>query len=357
MLSAVPPDAATVRASLLPWFRRHARPLPWRKSKSAYRIWLSEIMLQQTQISTVIPYYLRFLKAFPSVERLAEAPSERVLELWSGMGYYRRARNLHGAAKILTQKYRGRFPADFKLALGLPGVGDYTARAVLSIAYNQPYTLIDGNVTRVMARFLALRGNPGRSAFRRALEQELGRLLSRRRAGNFNQAMMELGETICLPRLPRCPACPLRRWCRAFAAGQPEAYPAPKRRRAAEQWHLATGVLKSGGRYLMVRGLDEGLLDGLWNFPAALGKTPAESLRRLQEKLHRTLPDEISLRAPSHQLRHNITYRSIEVDLYKGELPAQLQGKDSRWMTRTEINRSAVSQLSRKVARYLGDPA
>lgn len=336
---------------MLRWFRRHARRLPWRESKSSYKVWLSEIMLQQTQIATVIPYYRRFLAEFPSVERLAAAPLERVLELWSGLGYYRRARHLHLAARAMVEKHGGRFPQDFDQARCLPGVGDYTARAVVSIAYGQPCAVLDGNVARVMARLLALRGSLPQPAFRRTIEENLDLLLSRRRPGNFNQALMELGQTICLPRSPQCPSCPLRRWCRAYRMGKPESFPQPRPRRQEEKWHLATAVLHQNRRFLLFRGLDDGLLDDLWNFPSALGESSAKALARLREKLRRALGISISLKEPRHQLHHSITYRSIHVQVYTGELSGRPRANGYRWFPAGRVEQAAVSQLARKIAR------
>jgi len=211
---------AAIRRALLAWFRAYARELPWRETRDPYAIWLSEIMLQQTQIATVIPYYHRFLAAFPTVTALARAPLERVLELWSGLGYYRRARHLHAAAQAVAVNYAGHFPEDYATLRTLPGIGDYTARAVLSIAFRQPYAVLDGNVARVIARLEARCGNLHKTQFRKAVERELAALLSRREPGDFNQAMMELGQTICLPRSPHCPGCPLSKWCRPAAAAR-----------------------------------------------------------------------------------------------------------------------------------------
>jgi A/G-specific adenine glycosylase len=346
-------EAAALRTTLLRWFSRHARNLPWRESKSSYKVWLSEIMLQQTQIAAVIPYYRRFLAKFPTVERLAAAPLERVLELWSGLGYYRRARHLHQAARALVEKHGGRFPENLAEARRLPGVGEYTARAVLSIAYDQPYAVLDGNVARVMARLLALRGSLPQPAFRSAIEENLDLLLSRRSPGNFNQALMELGQTLCLPRSPQCPVCPLRRGCRAFLAGKPEAYPQARARRQAEEWHLAAAVLHRSGRFLLLRGLDDGLLDDLWNFPSALGTSSAQALTRLREKLSSTLEATVALKEPRHQLRHNITYRSIHVQVYTGAFEGRPRGSGFRWFSAGAVEQAAVSQLARKIAREL----
>ena len=353
MVSSSRSSADEARRSLLRWYQRRSRALPWRKSRNPYTIWVSEIMLQQTQIETVIPYYQRFIREFPTVSRLAEAPLERVLELWSGLGYYRRARNLHRAAQELVEKHKGLFPRELKQALLLPGVGDYTAKAVLSIAYNQPYAVLDGNVARVMARFLALRGNLHQPRFRRRIEENLESLLSRRSPGNFNQAVMELGQTVCLPRSPRCPVCPLRKWCRGFQSGGAESYPQPRPRRQAEQWHLATAVLRKNQQIMLVRGLDDGLLGDLWNFPSALGRDNSEALAQLKEKLCSLLGTAPSLKGPEHKLRHNITHRSIQVHVYKGILNSRTTGKRFRWFHPRSVGQAAVSQLARKIAGKL----
>lgn len=351
MLLLASSEAAALRASLLRWFGHCARPLPWRQSKSAYRVWLSEIMLQQTQVATVIPYYRRFIKEFPTVIDLAAAPLERVLELWSGLGYYRRARDLHRAARMVSDRHEGRFPRDVGQARALPGVGDYTARAVLSIAYDQPYPVIDGNVARVMARLLAVRGNPSRPAFRQMLSRNLEVFLSRRKPGNFNQAMMEVGQMVCLPRQPRCSACPLRRGCRAFRLRKPESFPIPRARRAVEEWHLATALLRRNHRILLTRGLTQGLLNDLWNFPSALGRSSSQALTQLEDKLRSDLKVSTALEKPSQQLQHRITYRSIQVRVYTGKVLKAFRGNEYRWFPVNAIERAAVSQLARKITR------
>src|SRR5208337_2504402 len=191
------PTSAAIRRALLEWFRANARTLPWRGTADPYAVWVSEIMLQQTQIAAVTPFYQRFLEAFPTVSHLARAPLERVLELWSGLGYYRRARHLHQAAKELVRRFAGAFPQDYEQIRSLPGIGDYTARAVLSIAFDQVHTLLDGNVARVLSRLAALQGNLHQLDFRRAAENELELLLAPRSSGDFNQSLMELGQTLC----------------------------------------------------------------------------------------------------------------------------------------------------------------
>ena len=350
-----PPAAlsTSIRRKLLAWFQAEARDLPWRGTHDPYAIWVSEVMLQQTQIATVIPYYLRFLEAFPVVAELAAAPLERVLELWSGLGYYRRARHLHQAAQAVAENFRGRFPEDYAALRTLPGIGDYTARAVLSIAFNQPYAVLDGNVARVVARLFALHGHLQQPRFRREVEAELATLLSRPHPGQFNEAMMELGQTICLPRGPRCSACPLEKWCQGFLSGNPQAYPLPRPRRAAESHYLATALIRRGTRVAMVRGLEDGLLDGLWNFPAAFGRSRAHSLDALREKLHLLTHGSVSLGEPLAEFRHTITYRSIRGHIYPVEgVRGNLRGA-VRWFELASVPHAAISQLARKIVQAI----
>ncbi len=329
-------------------------------------------MLQQTQVATVIPFYRRFLEAFPSVSGLARAPLERVLELWSGLGYYRRARHLHQAAQVIAQNYAGRIPQDYDSVRRLPGIGDYTAKAVLSIAFNQPYAVLDGNVARVIARLKCLPGNLHQPRFRQAVEAALAQMLSRKEPGNFNQALMELGQTICLPRGPRCPACPLARWCAAFGRGNPEAWPLPRPRRSAEPHHLAVALLRHGNKLAMVRGLTGGLLSDLWNFPSAFGKSPAKALEALRQKLAalfgqpgRSARERHSvaqnLRAasrgvplpsdPMAEFRHSITFRAIQGQVYSGKLLHPLRNTPLRWFNLRQLPQAAISQLARKVIK------
>ena len=342
-----------IRRALLAWFRRNARSLPWRKSRDPYAVWVSEVMLQQTQVATVIPYYQRFLEAFPTIEDLARAPLERVLELWSGLGYYRRARYLHQAAKELVRRFAGAFPRDYEQIRSLPGIGDYTARAVLSIAFDLPYTLLDGNVARVLSRLAALEGNLHQLGFRRAVEAQLERLLSRRSPGHFNQALMELGQTLCLPRAPQCAACPVQSWCRGYKSGQPQLYPQPRPRRAAETHYLAAAILQHGRRVVMVRGLGDGLLDDLWNFPSAFGRSRAEALASLRDKLAGFGSLSLTLGDSVAELHHGITYRSIRVHAYPVEISNPPRKAGLRWFPISSLRRAAISQLARKIAQQV----
>jgi len=350
-------------------------------------------MLQQTQVATVIPYYNRFIQEFPTVAALAAAPQERVLEFWSGLGYYRRARMMHQAAREMATRFDGRFPGTYDGARSLPGVGDYTARAVLSIAYNRPYAVLDGNVARVIARLRARRGNIHQRTFCQAVESDLAKLLSRRRPGDFNQALMQLGQAVCLPRAPRCEQCPLRSGCRAFKLGQPEDFPSPRPRRAAENHFLAAAIIRDGGRVAVVRGLDDGLLGDMWNFPAAFGRTKQAARNSLATKLEAVFPAPVQLKSRIGEVKHTITHRQIRVALYpvdwngsvgvgpgsvsltalglsKGRalpafvgaqhaaplrvVPARKSAVESvRWLPLSQFRRAAVSRLAHKIAAAL----
>ncbi len=318
-------------------------------------------MLQQTQIATVIPYYQHFLEAFPTVADLAQATLERVLELWSGLGYYRRARHLHQAAQAVMVHFAGRFPQDYASLRTLPGIGDYTAKAVLSIGFNQPYAVLDGNVARVVARLFALRGNLHQPKFRRRVEKELAALLAPRSPGDFNEALMELGQTLCLPHGALCGSCPTRKWCQGLRSADPENFPVPRPRRAAETRYLAAALLQQGKRVGMLRGLDEGLLGDLWNFPAAFGSTPAEALESLRKKLAGLIRAPFAAVAARHgvplltvgepvaEFRHGITYRAIQAQIY----PVTTNGKFARggvhWFELTRLPNAAISQVARKI--------
>ncbi|HEX5757593.1 MAG TPA: A/G-specific adenine glycosylase, partial [Thermoanaerobaculia bacterium] len=240
-----------MRHELLAWYDRVRRDLPWRRTRDPYRVWISEVMLQQTRVEVVLPYYDRFLAEFPTVEALAAAPEAEVLAAWSGLGYYRRARQLHAAARRVVE--RGGFPDTPGGWRELPGVGDYTAAAVGSIVYGLPLPVLDGNVERLMARYLALAADPKSAAARRQLRAAAAALVDPERPGDSNQALMEVGATVCTPRRPRCPDCPLLPGCRAAAEGRPERYPPRRARRAREGRRLVVAVVEWRGQVLLVR--------------------------------------------------------------------------------------------------------
>jgi len=249
---SVEDNPATLRAALLGWYDAHVRPLPWRADRDPYRVWVAEVMLQQTRVDVVIPKYERFVRRFPDVATLARASEERVLAAWSGLGYYTRARSLHRAARALRAAGLATFPRDASVAAKLPGVGSYTLGAVLSIAYDLPHVALDANVVRVLSRLACLERPDARGEPHASLAE---RLLDRARPGDWNQALMELGETICLPRAPRCDACPIAFACAAHAVGATHLHPPPKPRRATEHVRVVLHVVHDeSGALLLERG-------------------------------------------------------------------------------------------------------
>ena len=316
-----------IRAALLRWYDRNKRDLPWRKTRDPYAIWVSENMLQQTQVATVLPYYRRFMEAFPSVEALDRASLDAVRSVWSGLGYYRRATNLKQAARLLVSRHGGRLPADYQRLLGLPGVGRYTAGAIMSIAFDQRYPAPDGNVRRVYARLFGLT-DPKR------IETRADEMVSRSRPGDFNQAVMELGATVCLPAGPLCERCPLAYWCHARASG---AFDVPRRQpmhAKAVRWPLV--FVESRSRVLLHRRPDSGLLAGLWELP-----TPD------------TLPEGLAAETlrvsePVAVLRHAITDKRITAPVYVLQRRIPVRGHAWRWVDLEDLSSHPLSSLSTK---------
>ncbi len=260
------PDSFSRR--VLDWFDRHGRKhLPWQLQVSPYRVWVSEIMLQQTQVQTVIPYYERFMQRFPDLRALADAPLDDVLHHWSGLGYYARARNLHRAAGIVRDQFNGEFPRDFDAVTRLPGIGRSTAGAILSLACRQRFAILDGNVKRVLARFYAVDGWPGKSAVLKQLWDLSETLTPHERVAEFNQAMMDLGATVCTRARPACADCPLRDDCRAHATGLQSRYPQPKPRAPLPQRQTHMLLLVSEQTAYLERRPAQGIWGGLWSFP------------------------------------------------------------------------------------------
>lgn len=298
------------------WYAENRRDLPWRRTRDPYRIWVAEVMLQQTRVEVVVPYYERFLARFPEIGALAAAEEAEVLALWSGLGYYGRARRLHAAARRIAQE-GGNFPADPVALSRLPGIGDYTAAAVASIAFGRPVTVLDGNVERVAARLLGLAGDPKRAAGRRRLAAAAAALLDPADPGASNQALMELGATLCTPRSPRCALCPLQSPCRARAGGRPEDFPAPRRRRRPERRERTAALVRRNGRLLLVRRDDASpLLAGTWELPWVEGdREPAAALARRYGGVWR-------LERRIGTVRHAVTHRDIRLEVWEGSLAA-----------------------------------
>jgi A/G-specific adenine glycosylase len=338
---------------LLDWFRTHQRDLPWRRSRDPYRVWVAEVMLQQTRIAAVRPYYHRFLRRFPRVEALARAPQDEVLKLWSGLGYYSRARNLHRTAKEIVALHQARFPRDLKAALRLPGIGRYTAAAVLSIAYDVPLAVLDSNVARVLARLGAIRGDLRAPRRWQSLATTAQQLLATEDPGDWNQALMELGETICTPQTPRCPACPVSRACRAYAQGLVGLIPAPRRKRAAVEMKIASAILlDSRGRTLLVKdpgAHDEVLFSRLWQFPAI--EVAHAARPELGRHLRASLQiNPLSLEALAH-IRHGVTFRNIQLLPFLVRVARLPRRPRTRIVPLSSLTRLPISSATRKLAQ------
>jgi A/G-specific adenine glycosylase len=353
VLSLAPPEIAKFRRRLLTWFSERKRDLPWRRTKDPYRIWLSEIMLQQTRVAAVVPYYESFLSRFPDMRALARAREEAVLSHWAGLGYYSRAKNLLRAAQEIDARHAGRFPSEYEAALALPGIGRYTAAAVLSIAYGHPRAVLDGNVARVLARVGALRGDLRAPALWHKLETAAQELLAPSTPGDWNQAMMELGATLCAPKSPRCGECPVASCCRALKLGIAEQLPDARKKRAAIQVTLAAAVLvDSGGRTLLVRrtGADGALFSRMWQFPAIETPTdPSSNLaRHVQEDFGLKLAEKQMI--PLKTARHSVTFREIRLApfLIRVEHLPKIAGARTPLLAR--FGKLPVSNATRKIA-------
>ncbi len=282
---------------LLAWYDRQAIELPWRNQPDAYpdayRIWLSEIMLQQTRVITVVEYYRRFLAAFPTVQVLAAAPLDDVIKLWEGLGYYSRARNLHRAAQVIVNEYGGEFPDTAAALQTLPGIGRYTAAAVASIAFNEPVAALDGNVMRILSRLYDYAGELGQPATDKQLNDWAQVLLDRQRPGDFNQALMDLGRTVCLPRNPTCAQCPINKHCRAFRQKTQHLRPVKKQKAPLPTVRAAAALLRNAQeRILLVQRPPTGLLGGLWTLPGGACETDES----FADCLRRVLPAEFGLK-------------------------------------------------------------
>ena len=342
---------AQLRRRLLGWYETHKRDLPWRRTSDPYAIWVSETMLQQTQVTTVIPYYQRFIKAFPDIRALDRAPLAKVLALWSGLGYYRRAESLKKSARILTLRHGGRLPEDYDSLRELPGIGAYTAGALLSIAFGKPYPAVDGNVRRVLSR-LFLTANEKKAGLIAA------NLVPKSKPGQFNQSLMELGRVICTPTNPRCAECPVATLCAAQTGGQDIHSWASKKRAEARAviWPLA--IVRSHGKVLLRRRAAGGILAGLWELPGGekAKQSPAQTL------LQRHLPEAHGRKTPAlplGEVSHTITNRRIRAPVFLIEWAAastvRIDRARWRWVAPAALDRQPTSAMTRKALELLSD--
>jgi len=355
------PSNRKIRTALLGWYDREKRDLPWRASRDPYRILISEFMLQQTQVATVIPYYRRFLESFPSVASLARADETLVLKHWEGLGYYSRARNLLAAARIIDKEHGGRVPDTHEDIVRLPGIGRYTAAAVLSIAFGREVPVLDGNVKRVISRLLCLDENGRTATSEKRLWEAAERLLSRDRPGDFNQAMMELGATVCLPKSPGCGRCPVAKLCLAHREGRQEEFPPPKARVKAEKIEVSAAVISRNGKTYIQKRPADGLMGGLWEFPGGkleAGESPEDALRR---EIMEELGAAIEIREKLMTLRHSYTRFSVTLHVYACRLgPGRLKPtccEAWKWVFVDELAAYPFPAANVKILKHLAEQA
>jgi A/G-specific adenine glycosylase len=305
------------RRRLLAWYDANQRDLPWRRTRDPYAVWVSETMLQQTRVETVIPYYERFLARFPDLESLASADTEEVYALWSGLGYYSRARNLHAAARTVVEEHGGRVPRETAALRGLQGVGRYTAGALASIAFDRPEPVVDGNVVRVLTRLLGVRDDTGRKAVMDHLWQIAGRLVRGPRPGHLNQALMELGATLCRPRAPLCLACPLEPQCNAAKVGDAEDLPIKRRKKPPRRVEAVAAWLERRGRVLVVQRPEGGLLGSMWELPGGPVEDHSSAEEALQHHLARGLGLTLTHVDRIGEIEHLFTHRRLRLQVYR----------------------------------------
>ena len=339
---------------LLCWYRKSKRPMPWRQTKEPYKIWLSETMLQQTQVQTVIPFYNRWVEKYPDFDSVARADSDSLLKSWEGLGYYNRCHNFHKAVKIIVHKYSSSLPDEIEDFKALPGVGNYTAAAVYSIVYSHSIPVVDGNVNRVMSRLLRLRRFTPYN--KKRILSTLNKWIDKTRPGDFNQAMMELGSIICLPKIPKCEDCPLKPFCGGAISGHPELYPYSKIKKSLPWQNVVTGVIWRNDSFLILKRSGYNHLNNLWELPGGKTQIKNKPHPQLAELLKNKYKLDVSIKNKIGEINHRyshfgITLSGFHCSLIKGTKPEVSQ--PYRWIRQTEINRYAFPKANHKLFKLM----
>jgi A/G-specific adenine glycosylase len=348
-----------IQDPLLDWYKENSRDLPWRQTSDPYAIWVSEVMLQQTRVETVIPYYQRWLEEFPTLEDLADAEEDQVLKIWEGLGYYSRARNLLSAARIIVEKHAGKLPGDLAALQELPGIGRYTAGAVLSIAFNQPAPILDGNLRRVFTRYFDIKTPIQTAETEKTLWDIAEKLLPITEPGDFNQALMELGALVCVPKIPLCDQCPLAQDCQANLLGIQDDRPVRKERTSIPHLQVTAGVITLDNQVLIAKRPPSGLLGGLWEFPGGT----QERDETLQETLCRELKEELDLEVEIGSLlgeyQHAYTHYKVTLHAFHCRLMSedfQLNyHTEANWVSPDELDQYPMGKIDRQIAKQLQD--
>lgn len=364
---------ASLRRSLLTWYRKHGRDLPWRRTRDAYRIWISEIMLQQTTVAAVIPYFERFLDRFPTVYELADANEQDVLRLWEGLGYYSRARNIHKTAKVVVEQNNGTFPTTAEALQKLPGIGRYTAGAIASFAFDTAAPIVEANTLRLYCRLLGFDGDPRAKSGQGLLWDFAERVLPKKTPGELNQALMELGGTVCAVKEPRCSECPLKRQCRAFAMGTTDSIPRPKTRPRTSQLTHVNVIVRKKGSALLRQHSDAERWSGLWDFPRyELTNELIESLPSdlsspslfgstqqlawfLQSSIREQTGIETKFGGFVHELTHSVTRYRIRLLCFDAEYVSGrlLRGEPVKWVQPGKLDELPLTMTARKLTKLV----
>ncbi len=340
---------------LLKWYKKNYRQLPWRQTKNPYSIWISEVMLQQTTVQTVIPYFENWVEVFPDMTALSSAPLQKVLKVWQGLGYYQRARNLHAASKLIVKSHGGQIPKNYDVLKKLPGFGPYTTSAVLSLAFDLPYPVIDANVRRVLMRLMGL-AKEANARFDNKLLNFLSPLLPNKNMGTFNQAMMELGALVCKPKNPACLLCPFPDVCKAFIQGKQEIIPTPKKK-SYKKIEAVVGIIKKENKFLIQKRPPHGLLAGLWEFPGGKMKSGETREQTLRREIREELLCEVQALRFLVTVRHAYTQFQVTLHAFECELEQnpRLDKKNQRWATLKNIHHYPLPSGSAKIVRFLAD--
>ena len=339
---------------LVEWYAEHQRGLPWRKTRDPYRIWVAEIMLQQTQVETVIPYYERWLKRFPTLARLAAAPLTEVLTNWEGLGYYARARNLHRAAQLIVQSWGGRMPQTLEDLQALPGIGAYTAAAIASMAFGLDAAAVDGNLKRVLARLFDVREDVKSGKGEKALRRLAESLVPPGRAGEYNQALMDLGATICTPRAPQCEICPVQSSCEAYRLGVQLERPVVRHRAPMPHRQAVAGVIWKSGRILLVQRPSEKLLGGLWAFPQARRRARESYEAGLARAVREDLGLEIAVLSEIHRQTQTFSHFQLNLRAFACRWQhGKASGANCRWVRLSALENYPMGKADRQIARCL----
>jgi A/G-specific adenine glycosylase len=340
---------ARIQTQLLRWFEKNRRDLPWRKTGDPYAVWVSEIMLQQTQVATVIPYYQEFLKSFPTVLQLAKADLSKVLKVWEGLGYYSRARNLHQASQIVLNRFHGKIPNHLEGLLSLPGIGRSTAGAILSFAYHQDAPILDGNAKRVLSRLFAISESQGERKTEQLLWRISQSLIPKGFSNPFNQALMDLGSMICVPKEPRCSECPLRDVCKGRTSGDPRRYPSKRRKRAIPHRMAVSAVIKKNGRVLLNQRPPRGLLGGLWEFPN--WEIDGEKRWRVRNVIKKEMGINAKVKQSIGTFRQTYSHFKLTMQVFDCK---HLNGKrKGKWVPIQDLHLFPMSRIHRRIAQMI----